>query len=34
MPTMVQASVYSSTMHYLKAVDAAKTDEAKPSSRK
>ena len=29
MPTMVQASVYSSTMHYLKAVDAAKTDEAK-----
>jgi len=29
MPTMVQAGVYSSTMHYLKAVDAAKTDEAK-----
>lgn len=29
MPTMPQASVYSSTMHYLKAVDAAKTDEAK-----
>jgi branched-chain amino acid transport system substrate-binding protein len=29
MPTMVQASVYSSTTHYLKAVDAAKTDEAK-----
>jgi branched-chain amino acid transport system substrate-binding protein len=29
MPTMVQASVYSSTMHYLQAVEAAKTDEAK-----
>jgi branched-chain amino acid transport system substrate-binding protein len=29
MPTMAQAGVYSSTMHYLKAVDAAKTDEAK-----
>lgn len=29
MPTMVQAGVYSSVMHYLKAIDAAKTDEAK-----
>lgn len=29
MPTMVQAGVYSSVAHYLKAVDAAKTDEAK-----
>ncbi len=29
MPTMVQAGVYSSISHYLKAVDAAKTDEAK-----
>ncbi len=29
MPTMVQAGVYSSTMHYLKAVKAAGTDEAK-----
>jgi branched-chain amino acid transport system substrate-binding protein len=29
MPTMVQAGVYSGTMHYLKAIDAAKTDEAK-----
>jgi branched-chain amino acid transport system substrate-binding protein len=29
MPTMVQAGVYSSIMHYLKAVDAAKTDESK-----
>jgi branched-chain amino acid transport system substrate-binding protein len=29
MPTMIQAGVYSSVMHYLKAVDAAKTDEAK-----
>jgi branched-chain amino acid transport system substrate-binding protein len=28
MPTMVQAGVYSSTMHYLKAVQAAGTDEA------
>jgi branched-chain amino acid transport system substrate-binding protein len=28
MPTMVQAGVYSSTMHYLKAVKAAGTDEA------
>ncbi|MDZ7853957.1 MAG: ABC transporter substrate-binding protein [Halomonas sp.] len=28
MPTMVQAGVYSSTMHYLKAVDAADTDSA------
>jgi branched-chain amino acid transport system substrate-binding protein len=29
MPTMVQAGVYSGVMHYLRAVDAAKTDEAK-----
>lgn len=29
MPTMIQAGVYSGVMHYLKAVDAAKTDEAK-----
>ena len=29
MPTMVQAGDYSSTMHYLKAVKAAGTDEAK-----
>ncbi|MDX1466052.1 MAG: ABC transporter substrate-binding protein [Halomonas sp.] len=28
MPTMVQAGVYSSTMHYLNAVEAAGTDEA------
>ncbi|MCF4165152.1 ABC transporter substrate-binding protein [Zavarzinia compransoris] len=27
MPTMVQASVYSSTLHYLKAVEAAGTDD-------
>ena len=29
MPTMVQAGVYSAVMHYLKAVQAAGTDEAK-----
>ena len=29
MPTMVQAGVYSGMMHYLKAIEAAKTDEAK-----
>jgi branched-chain amino acid transport system substrate-binding protein len=29
MPTMVQAGVYSGIMHYLKAIEAAKTDEAK-----
>ena len=29
MPTMVQAGVYSSTMHYLQAVKAAGTDDAK-----
>jgi branched-chain amino acid transport system substrate-binding protein len=29
MPTMNQAGVYSGTMHYLKAIEAAKTDEAK-----
>jgi branched-chain amino acid transport system substrate-binding protein len=29
MPTMVQAGIYSGTTHYLKAIDAAKTDEAK-----
>jgi branched-chain amino acid transport system substrate-binding protein len=28
MPTMLQAGTYSSTMHYLKAVQAAGTDEA------
>ncbi|MYZ49870.1 ABC transporter substrate-binding protein [Propylenella binzhouense] len=28
MPTMVQAGVYASVLHYLKAVEAAKTDEA------
>ncbi|MEO4002149.1 ABC transporter substrate-binding protein [Mesorhizobium sp. CAU 1732] len=28
MPTMVQAGVYSSVLHYLKAIDAAGTDEA------
>lgn len=34
MPTMVQAGVYSSTMHYLKAVKAAGTDEAKAVMKK
>jgi branched-chain amino acid transport system substrate-binding protein len=34
MPTMVQAGVYSSVLHYLKAVDAAKTDEAKAVAAK
>lgn len=29
MPTMVHAGIYSSTMHYLKAVEAAGTDDAK-----
>lgn len=29
MPTMVQAGVYSAVMHYLKAIEAAKTDDAK-----
>jgi branched-chain amino acid transport system substrate-binding protein len=29
MPTMIQAGVYSAVTHYLKAVDAAGTDEAK-----
>jgi branched-chain amino acid transport system substrate-binding protein len=29
MPTMYQAGVYSATMHYLKAIDATGTDEAK-----
>src|SRR5690606_13046364 len=28
MPTMAQAGVYSSTLHYLRAVEAAGTDEA------
>jgi branched-chain amino acid transport system substrate-binding protein len=28
MPTMIQAGAYSATMHYLKAVDARKTDDA------
>ena len=27
MPTMVQAGIYSSVLHYLKAVEAAKTDD-------
>jgi branched-chain amino acid transport system substrate-binding protein len=30
MPTMIQAGVYSAIMHYLKAIDAAGTDAAKP----
>jgi branched-chain amino acid transport system substrate-binding protein len=30
MPTMLQAGAYSSTMHYLQAVQAAGTDEAAP----
>ncbi len=30
MPTMSQAGVYSAVMHYLKAIDAAKTDDAMP----
>jgi branched-chain amino acid transport system substrate-binding protein len=34
MPTMVQAGVYSSVLHYLQAVDAAKTDEAKAVAAK
>ena len=34
MPTMAQAGDYSSTMHYLKAVKAAGTDEAKAVMRK
>ncbi len=29
MPTMIQAGVYSAVMHYLKAIDATATDEAK-----
>ncbi|MBY0431206.1 MAG: ABC transporter substrate-binding protein [Rhodospirillales bacterium] len=29
MPTMVQAGVYSGVLHYLRAIEAAKTDEAK-----
>src|SRR5581483_7139136 len=29
MPTMSQAGVYSAVMHYLKAIEAGKTDEAK-----
>jgi branched-chain amino acid transport system substrate-binding protein len=28
MPTMIQAGLYSATMHYLKAIEAIKTDEA------
>ena len=34
MPTMVQAGVYSSTMHYLKAVKAVGTDEAQVVMKK
>jgi branched-chain amino acid transport system substrate-binding protein len=30
MPTMIQAGIYSAVMHYLKAIDATGTDEAKP----
>jgi branched-chain amino acid transport system substrate-binding protein len=30
MPTMIQAGAYSATMHYLKALDAQKTDAAEP----
>lgn len=33
-PTMVQAGVYSSVLHYLKAVAAAKTDEPKAVAKK
>ncbi len=33
LPTMVQAGVYGAVLHYLKAVDAAGTDEAKTVSR-
>ena len=33
-PTMVQAGVYSSVRHYLKAVAAAKTDDAKVVAQK
>ncbi len=28
MPTMIQAGLYSATMHYLKAIEAIGTDEA------
>ncbi len=34
MPTMVQAGVYSSTMHYLKAIKSAGTDEAQAVMKK
>ena len=34
MPTMVQAGVYSSTMHYLKAIKAVGTDEAQAVMKK
>jgi branched-chain amino acid transport system substrate-binding protein len=34
MPTMLQAGVYSAVSHYLRAIDAAKTDEAKAVVRK
>jgi branched-chain amino acid transport system substrate-binding protein len=34
MPTMAQAGVYSGVSHYLKAIDAAKTDEAKAVAAK
>jgi branched-chain amino acid transport system substrate-binding protein len=34
MPTMVQAGIYSSTLHYLKAIKAAGTDEAKAVMKK
>ena len=33
-PTMVQAGVYSSTLHYLKSVAAAKTDDSKVIAQK
>ena len=29
MPNMIQAGLYSATLHYLKAIDAAGTDESK-----
>ena len=34
MPSMVQAGIYSATLHYLKAIDAAGTDEAKAVAAK
>jgi branched-chain amino acid transport system substrate-binding protein len=34
MPNMIHAGVYSSTIHYLKAIQAAGTDEAGPVMKK